>query len=110
MDSAVKVRVSCPGCGPLVVPAADVRCELESSGSKGICELRCPVCSTTVFAPAALAAVETMRGAGAGHISGSVPFELLEAHEGPPLSWDDLLDFKLALDGRSEFPSNADDL
>lgn len=110
MDSTVKVRVTCPGCGPLVVPAADVRCELEANGSQGICELRCPICSTTVLAPAAVAAVETMRGAGAGHISGSVPFELLEIHAGPPLSWDDLLDFKLALDGRSEFLSDTGDL
>ena len=33
----------------------------------------------------------------------AVPFELLEAHAGPALSWDDLLDFKLALD-RSPWP------
>jgi hypothetical protein len=31
-------------------------------------------------------------------MDGSVPFELLESHSGPPLSWDDVLDFKLALE------------
>ena len=110
MRSDIKVRVVCPGCGPLVVPAADVRCELEATGHKGICELRCPVCSIMVFVAAEAAAVEAMRGGGAGHMSGSVPFELLEPHTGPPLSWDDLLDFKLALDGSEPSISNADEI
>jgi len=110
MQSAIKVRVTCPGCGPLVVPVAEVRCELEAKADKGICELRCPVCSATLVVPAGAAVVETMRGAGAGHMSGSVPFELLEPHAGPPLSWDDLLDFKLALDGNQPFISNAGDI
>lgn len=98
MTDAIKVRVACPGCGPVVLPAKDLRCELESAGDKGICELRCPVCSTMVLVPAGPVAVETMRGGGAGHMSGSVPFELLEPHTGPPLSWDDVLDFTLALE------------
>jgi hypothetical protein len=82
----------------MVVPAAELRCELEAAGRKGICELRCPVCSTTVLVPAVASAVETLWRAGAGHMSGVVPFELLESHAGPPLSWDDVLDFKLALE------------
>jgi hypothetical protein len=110
MQSDIKVRVVCPGCGPLVVPATELRCELEAEGGNGICELRCPVCSATLVVPARAAAVETMRGAGAGHMNGSVPFELLEPHTGPPLSWDDLLDFKLALDGNRYFISNTDDI
>ncbi len=99
MIGTVKVRVVCPGCGPVVLPATELRCELVASGDKGICELRCPVCSTMVLVPAGPAAVETMRDGGAGHMSGSVPFELLEPHSGPPLSWDDVLDFQLALSG-----------
>ena len=110
MQSAIKVRVVCPGCGPLVVPAADLCCEIEAEGGKGLCELRCPVCSTTLVVRAAAAAVETMRDGGAGHMTGSVPFELLEPHTGPPLSWDDLLDFKLALDAGGPFTSEVDDL
>lgn len=110
MQSAITVRVVCPGCGPLVVPAADIRCEVEAEGSTGLCELRCPVCSATLLLRAQATAVETMRDGGAGHITGSVPFELLEPHTGPPLSWDDLLDFKLALDGSGPFISNAEEI
>jgi hypothetical protein len=58
MRGAIKVRVVCPGCGPVVLPAKELRCELEPAGRKGICELRCPVCSTMVLVPAGSAAVE----------------------------------------------------
>jgi len=109
MQNDIKVRVVCPGCGPLVVPAAELCCELEAEGENGICELRCPGCSATLVVRAQAAAVEVMRDGGAGHMTGSVPFELLEPHTGPPLSWDDLLDFKLALDGGGPFLSNAED-
>ncbi|MGH9038025.1 MAG: hypothetical protein ACRD0O_19880 [Acidimicrobiia bacterium] len=101
MRSNVKARAVCPGCGPMVVPAAELRCELEAAGRQGICELKCPVCSTTVLLPAVSPEVETLWRAGAGHMIGSVPFELLEPHTGPPLSWDDVLDFKLALESDS---------
>jgi ribosomal protein S27E len=110
MQNAIKVRVVCPGCGPLVVPAAELRCELEADGARGICEVRCPGCSATLVVPAGPAAVATMRDGGAGRMTGCVPFELLEPHHGPPLSWDDLLDFKLALDGGPTFISNIDDI
>ena len=110
MSGTVKVRVVCPGCGPVVLPAKALRCELEAPGDKGICELRCPVCSTMVLVPAGPVAVETMRDGGAGHMTGSVPFELLEPHSGPPLSWDEVLDFKLALDCGTDFLSNTGDI
>ena len=100
MTNAIKVRVVCPGCGPVVLPAEELCCELEAAGAKGICELTCPLCSAMVLVPAGPVAVETMREGGAGHMSGSIPFELLEPHVGPPLSWDDLLDFMLALESR----------
>jgi len=110
MIGTVKVRLVCPGCGPVVLPARELRCELVASGDKGICELRCPVCSTMVLVPAGPVAVETMRDGGAGHMTGSVPFELLEPHSGPPLSWDEVLDFKLALDCGTDFLSNTGDI
>ena len=110
MQSDIKVRVVCPGCGPLVVPAAELRCEVEADGDNGLCELSCPVCSATLLVRAPAATVEVMRDGGAGHMTGSVPFELLEPHTGPPLSWDDLLDFKLALDAKDPFISNTGDI
>lgn len=107
MRSKVEVRAVCPGCGPMIVPAEDFRCELETASREGICELRCPVCSATILLPAAAPAVETLWRAGAGHMGGTAPFELLEPHTGPPLSWDDVLDFKLALENNSDSQPEA---
>ena len=108
MRSKVEVRAVCPGCGPMIVAAGELRCEVEVAGRDGICELKCPVCSTTILVPAVAPAVETLWSAGAGHMDGTVPFELLEPHTGPPLSWDDVLDFKLALEDRSWFPPEGE--
>lgn len=103
MPSHIDVRVQCPGCGPVVAPADEFRCELEAAGGRGICELRCPVCSAMLIVPAQADAVETMRRGGAGPLP-VAPFELLEPHAGPPLSWDDVLDFKLALEAMQTLP------
>lgn len=97
MPSQVDGRVVCPECGPVVAPAGEFLCELDTGGERGICELRCPVCTVTLIVPAKPEVVETLHRAGAGHLT-LAPFELLEPHAGPPLSWDDVLDFKLALE------------
>jgi hypothetical protein len=34
MTGAIKVRVVCPGCGRVVLPAKELRCELEAAGDK----------------------------------------------------------------------------
>jgi len=35
MTNAIKVRVVCPGCGPVLLPARELRCELEVAGANG---------------------------------------------------------------------------
>lgn len=41
--------------------------------------------------------VEAARRVGVSELVGTIPWELLEPHAGPPLSWDDLLDLQLAV-------------
>ena len=106
MNERIQVRAVCPTCGPVLVDAELLRCEMEpatSKPSRGLCELTCPGCSRARLFSTAPAVVESLFQGGVQHSSGAVPFELLEAHAGPALSWDDLLDFKLALD-RSPWP------
>jgi hypothetical protein len=99
MRNLIHVRARCPRCGPVVVDGGLLECELEpGSPVRGLCELSCPSCSQPILFSTAPAVMETLFKAGAKHIAGAVPFELLEAHDGPPLAWDDLLDFKLALE------------
>ena len=106
MGERIQVRAGCPTCGPVLVDAELLRCEMEpdvSKPSRGLCELTCPGCSQPLLFSTAPSVVEALFKGGVQHSSGAVPFELLEAHAGPALSWDDLLDFKLALD-RSPWP------
>lgn len=104
MGRQIEVRAECPWCGPLVVEGERFRCEIDTAQpSKGLCELTCPGCSRPILFPTTAAAVRTLLEAGGQHLGGAVPFELLEPHAGAVLSWDDLLDFKLALD-RTPWP------
>ncbi len=104
MRNRIHVRATCPRCGPMVVDGGQVQCEREPrTPSRGLCELTCPACSQPVLFSTAPPVTEALFQAGATHLSGAVPFELLEPHAGPPLSWDDLLDFKGALE-RSPWP------
>ena len=106
MPERIQVRTACPTCGPVLVEAGLLRCEMEpavSEPSRGLCELTCPSCSQPLLFATAPAVLKALFKSGVQHSSGAVPFELLEAHAGPALSWDDLLDFKLALD-RSSWP------
>jgi hypothetical protein len=102
MRKRIQVRASCPSCGPMLVDGEVLRCEAEPrKPSRGLCELACPSCSQPILFSTAQGVMEALFKAGARHGSGVVPFELLEPHAGPPLSWDDLLDFKLALESSS---------
>jgi len=100
MRNRIQVRASCPRCGPILVDGGVLQCEREPgapSASRGLCELTCPSCSQAVLFPTGPAVTQALFEGGAKHPSGAVPFELLEPHTGPPLSWDELLDFQLAL-------------
>jgi hypothetical protein len=104
MRERIQVRAACPTCGPVLVDGELLRCEMEPAApkpSRGLCELICPGCSRALLFPTAAAVLKALFEGGVQHSSGAVPFELLEAHTGPALSWDDLLDFKLALDASS---------
>jgi hypothetical protein len=79
------------------VAAADVRCEVSEQGSDALCEFACPICRRLILLASAEDRTRALWIAGAGRIAGAVPFEFLERHDGPRISWDDVLDFRLAL-------------
>lgn len=104
MRNRIEVRTTCPRCGPVVVDGSLLRCEREPrTPRRGLCELDCPSCSQPILFPTVPDVMDALFEGGATHPSGAVPFELLEDHAGPALSWDDLLDFTLALT-RSPWP------
>lgn len=99
MRSPIQVRTGCPWCGPIVVDGARFGCEIDpGQPERGLCQLTCPECSRPIFVPTTAAFIRGFFKAGGQQLEGPVPFELLESHSGAVITWDDLLDFKLALD------------
>jgi len=47
---------------------------------------------------------ETLIAAGVQESEGLAPFELLEGRSGPPIGWDDLIDFHQELEGSDVLP------
>lgn len=98
MKASAIVQASCPFCGPVELPARAFSCGVDpDKSSRGLCEFTCRICARLVFLGTAQAAADVLLVEGAHPFAGPAPFELLEAHRGAPLSWDDLLDFHLAI-------------
>ncbi len=95
------VKAECRSCGQVEPSVADLRC--EARGSQGIFEFACPLCGRLVLVATEPWRALALQATGAARMTGPVPFELLEPHEGPPVSWDEVLDVRLVL-GRSDFP------
>lgn len=92
------IRVACPWCGSIGLPPGEVRCaQAVREAEPGLCEFNCPTCGRLIILPATPAGVAAARDVGAAELRGPVPRELLEAHGGPTLSWDDVLDLRLAV-------------
>ena len=75
----------------MVGPGA-LRVHVASAG-EALFEFACPRCGRPNFGPLAGQDVEVLARAGVGADTGPAPFELLEPHAGPSITWDDVLDF-----------------
>lgn len=92
-------EVRCPRCkGSVRLAPQSLRCAAEASGTGGLCEFTCPICSRSALLHTTAGGVEAVLEAGGGRLPGLVPFEIFERHTGAPLSIDELLDFHAELD------------
>lgn len=94
----VEIRADCPWCGEVAMSATEYRCPPVRDGAVVLCRFACPICSREIFAPLSAAAARTLLVLGALPVHGPLPYELLESHEGPPVSWDDVLDLRNELE------------
>lgn len=96
------VRAECPTCGEVIAPASELVCGVSEAEETALCEFPCPGCDRVLLIPLAPTEVPTLvlLGARKGR---SLPFELLEAHSGPTVSWDEVLDLHFELEHQS-FP------
>jgi hypothetical protein len=98
------VEAECPSCGTVVAPAPALVCGVSEAEKTALCEFHCPTCDRVLTRPVAPLDVNTLLLLGANR-SQSLPFELLEAHSGPAVSWDEVLDLHLELEERA-FPQD----
>lgn len=94
----VEIQADCPWCGEVAMSPTGYRCAPVPDNAVGLSRFICPICSREIFAPLSAAAARTLLLLGAQPLTGSLPYELLESHEGPAVSWNDVLDLHNALE------------
>jgi hypothetical protein len=91
------IEARCAWCGP--VPLARPALEAHvGRGGDALLEFACPVCRRSNLRPLSGRDVAALRWFGVAGGDGPAPFELLEEHAGPPITWDDLIDFHQAME------------
>jgi hypothetical protein len=96
------VQADCPLCGEVIAQASVLVCGVSEAEGKALCEFSCPGCERPLLLPLAPAEVPTLVLLGA-RTHRSLPFELLETHSGPAVSWDEVLDLHFELEHQA-FP------
>jgi endogenous inhibitor of DNA gyrase (YacG/DUF329 family) len=102
------IRANCPSCGDVQLRAADLTVRVCSDDESGAYCFRCPDCAAPVAKEASRRIVDLLVGSGVRMQVWRLPAELQEAHGGPVLQPDDLLDFHLHLQSDSWFDELAD--
>jgi hypothetical protein len=92
------IRATCPTCGDVELKPADLRLSVCTRPEWSTYAFTCPTCTDEVKKPADEEVVALLISGGVVAHPWHIPAEALEAHDGPQLSYDDLLDFALLLD------------
>jgi hypothetical protein len=87
------IRASCPGCGDIELTSRQVTVRVCSADNQGIYVFRCPDCAMMVSKSAEPKIVDLLVSSGVRMAVWHLPAELHEAHNGPPITYDDLLEF-----------------
>lgn len=91
------IRANCPTCGDVDLMSCDVTVRLCADDNQGSYVFRCPDCEMAVAKPADSQIVDLLVASGVGLVVWTLPAELNEHHEGPVITYDDLLEFHYAI-------------
>lgn len=92
------IRANCPTCGDVQLKAIDLVVRVCSDDEQGSYAFRCPACEKAVAKDASRRIVDLLVSSGVRLQVWRRPAELLERHDGAPLTADDLLDFHIMLE------------
>ena len=91
------IKASCPTCGEVELTPGDVTLMVCSHAALSYYSFTCPGCTHEVRKPADDHVVALLVSGGVPASVWEVPAEALEVKSGPPIGYDDLLDFKLQI-------------
>ena len=91
------IKASCHDCGEVELTNADVTLMVCSHAALSYYTFVCPKCTVDVRKPADDHVVSLLMSGGVRAVVWEIPAEALESHDGPVISYDDVLDFALHL-------------
>lgn len=91
------IKASCPSCGEVELTADEVRLRVCTHPDLSYYAFDCPECLDEVRKPADDHIVNLLIAGGVSAEVWEVPEEAMEPHSGTPFTYDDLLDFVVAL-------------
>jgi hypothetical protein len=97
------IKATCPTCGEVELTHEDVRLMVCNQADLSYYAFDCPTCVDEVRKPADAHVISLLMSGGVTATVWEIPAEAQEVKSGPVLSYDDLLDFAMAL-------SRVDDL
>lgn len=91
-----RLEARCAWCGEVRLGRDALRVH-RGSGPDGLAEFSCPRCDRLNLVRVGAEDLSTLLAVGVAGDDGPAPFELLEDRSGPPITWDDLIDFHEAI-------------
>ena len=101
------IKATCPSCGDVELTPQQVRLVTSNLPEGSYYSFTCEACGDLVRKPAGAEVVRLLRVGGVVVERVHVPAEALEEHAGPPLTWDDVLDFEIWLQNATTIAAAA---
>jgi hypothetical protein len=92
------IETTCPSCGAITCEVTRFELWLCAQGAASSYGFTCPRCAKRVSRHAGDDAIQILISKGVRPRAFELPAEMLEAHDGPPITIDDVLDLHLALE------------
>src|SRR5687767_8469502 len=102
-ERVTRVRALCPACGEVSLTTLDVELEVWPREGLGRYHFRCPDCTDRVSYDASSDVIDVLVAGGVQVTTWDVPEEARELRSGPPITWDDVLDFRTTLESADWF-------